>query len=52
MSYSFVLILCVSYAQIIFPTLSDKMLVLYKVQSHIIELDQKACGTSLPSAML
>lgn len=44
--------ICLFYAQITFLTLSDKMLVLYKVQSHIIELDQEACGTSMPSAML
>lgn len=43
---------CVFYAQPIFLILPDKMVVLYKVRSHIIELDQKACGTTMLSAML
>lgn len=50
-SYSFVPV-CIFYAQIIFLVLSGKMLMQYKVQSHTMELDQKACGTSMPNGIL
>lgn len=50
-SYSFVPV-CIFYAKIIFLVLSGKMLMQYKVQSHTMELDQKACGTSMPNGML
>jgi len=32
----------------IFLILSDKILVQYKVNSHIMELDQDVCGSSIP----
>lgn len=51
MSYTFVPV-AIFYAQTIFLVLSDKMLMQHKVQSHTMEPDQKACGTSRPNGML